>query len=73
MLYETSNWIEGMSMELKKKKKLLVCVPFQDPVMVLGINILEFVPYMNQFLSERGFDFKIFVAHQCDDKLFNRS
>ena len=28
---------------------------------------------MNQFLSERGFDFKIFVAHQCDDKLFNRS
>ena len=57
-----SNWIEGMSMELKKKKKLAVCVPFRDiPQMVLGINILEFVPYMNQFLSERGFDFKIFV------------
>ena len=38
---QPSNWIEGMSMELKKKKKLAVCVPFQDLVMVLGINILR--------------------------------
>ena len=71
---QPSNWIEGMSMELKKKKKLAVCVPFRDPGDgVRDKHLAEFVPYMNQFLSERGFDFKIFVAHQCDDKLFNRS
>jgi hypothetical protein len=55
-------------------KKLAICVPYRDPGDGSRLSHLtEFVPYLDKFLSDRNFDFKIFVSHQCDDKLFNRS
>jgi hypothetical protein len=31
-----------------------------------------FVPHISKFLDERGIEHTIYLAHQCDEKLFNR-
>ena len=43
-----------------KNKKLAICVPHYKR----EEHLKKFIPHMDKFLSERGFDFKIFVANQ---------
>lgn len=49
-------------------KKLAICVPYRNR----ETHMNEFVPYMSEFLTNQGIEHKIFIAHQADDKLFNR-
>lgn len=49
-------------------KKLAICVPYRNREQHMN----EFVPYMSEFLTNQGIEHKIFIAHQADDKLFNR-
>lgn len=49
-------------------KKLAICIPYRNREQHLN----EFVPYVSDFLDKQGIEHKIFVAHQVDDKLFNR-
>ncbi len=49
-------------------KKLAICVPYRNREKHLN----EFVPFMSSFLTNQGIEHKVFVAHQVDDKLFNR-
>jgi hypothetical protein len=48
--------------------KLGVCVPYRNREEHMNI----FVPHISKFLEERGIEHTIYLAHQCDDKLFNR-
>jgi hypothetical protein len=48
--------------------KLGVCVPYRNR----ESHMNEFVPHVSKFLEERGIEHTIYLAHQCDDKLFNR-
>lgn len=48
--------------------KLGVCVPYRNREEHMNI----FVPHVTKFLEERGIEHTIYLAHQCDDKLFNR-
>lgn len=48
--------------------KLGVCVPYRNREEHMKI----FVPYVSKFLEDRGIEHTIYLAHQCDDKLFNR-
>ena len=48
--------------------KLGVCVPYRNREEHMNI----FVPHVTKFLTERGIEHTIYLAHQCDDKLFNR-
>ena len=48
--------------------KLGVCVPYRNREEHMNI----FVPHVSKFLEERGIEHTIYLAHQCDDKLFNR-
>jgi len=48
--------------------KLGVCVPYRNREEHMNI----FVPHVSKFLTERGIEHTIYLAHQCDDKLFNR-
>jgi hypothetical protein len=48
--------------------KLGVCVPYRNR----EAHMNEFVPHVSKFLDERGIEHTIYLAHQCDDKLFNR-
>jgi hypothetical protein len=48
--------------------KLGVCVPYRNREEHMNI----FVPHVTKFLEERGIKHTIYLAHQCDDKLFNR-
>jgi len=48
--------------------KLGVCVPYRNREAHMNI----FVPHVSKFLEERGIEHTIYLAHQCDDKLFNR-
>jgi hypothetical protein len=48
--------------------KLGVCVPYRNR----EAHMNEFVPHVSKFLEERGIAHTIYLAHQCDDKLFNR-
>ena len=48
--------------------KLGVCVPYRNREEHMNI----FVPHVTRFLEERGIEHTIYLAHQCDDKLFNR-
>ena len=50
------------------KHKLGVCVPYRNREEHLRL----FVPHLTEYLNERGIDFQIYIAHQTDDKLFNR-
>ena len=51
-----------------------VCIPYRDNgdgVRKNHLNIL--VPHLTKFLNDRNIKHKIFIGHQVDDKLFNRS
>ena len=48
--------------------KLGVCVPYRNR----EAHMNEFVPHVTKFLEERGIEHTIYLAHQCDDRLFNR-
>jgi hypothetical protein len=48
--------------------KLGVCVPYRNR----EEHLKEFVPIVSKFLESKDIDFKIYFAHQVDDKLFNR-
>ena len=48
--------------------KLGVCVPYRNR----EAHMNEFVPHVTKFLEERGIEHTIYLAHQCDAKLFNR-
>jgi hypothetical protein len=48
--------------------KLGVCVPYRNR----EEHMNEFVPHITKFLEERRIEHTIYLAHQCDDKLFNR-
>jgi hypothetical protein len=50
------------------KHKLGVCVPYRNR----EEHLKEFVPTVSKFLESQNIDFKIYFAHQTDDKLFNR-
>jgi hypothetical protein len=50
------------------KHKLGVCVPYRNR----EEHLKEFVPIVSKFLQSKNIDFKIYFAHQTDDKLFNR-
>ena len=48
--------------------KLGVCVPYRNREEHMNI----FVPHVSKFLEDRGIEHTIYLAHQCDEKLFNR-
>jgi len=48
--------------------KLGVCVPYRNREEHMKV----FVPHVSKFLEDRGIEHTIYLAHQCDDKLFNR-
>jgi hypothetical protein len=50
------------------KHKLGVCVPYRNR----EEHLKEFIPIVSKFLKSKDIDFKIYFAHQVDDKLFNR-
>lgn len=50
------------------KHKLGVCVPYRNR----EEHLKEFIPVVSKFLESKDIDFKIYFAHQTDDKLFNR-
>ncbi len=50
------------------KHKLGVCVPYRNR----EEHLKEFIPIVSKFLESKNIDFKIYFAHQVDDKLFNR-
>ena len=53
---------------MKMNKKLAICVPYRNRKKHLNI----FIPYITNFLSEKGIEHKIFICHQTDNKPFNR-
>ena len=53
---------------LVKDPKLAIIVPYRDREEHLG----RFVPHMDEFLSQRNIEHKIFVIEQSDEKPFNR-
>ena len=48
--------------------KLGVCVPYRNREEHMNV----FVPHISKFLEERGIEHTIYLAHQNDEKLFNR-
>lgn len=48
--------------------KLGVCVPYRNR----QEHLKEFIPAITNHLQKQDIDFNIYVAHQVDDKLFNR-
>jgi hypothetical protein len=48
--------------------KLGVCVPYRNR----ETHLRKFVPKISRYLNRNNIDFHIYVAHQVDDKLFNR-
>jgi len=50
------------------KHKLGVCVPYRNREQ----HLKQFIPTVSKFLKSKDIDFKIYFAHQVDDKLFNR-
>jgi hypothetical protein len=48
--------------------KLGVCVPYRNR----EEHMNTFVPHITKFLEERGIEHTIYLAHQCDENLFNR-
>ena len=53
---------------LVKDPKLAIIVPYRDR----EEHLARFVPHMNEFLSERNIEHKIFVIEQSNEKPFNR-
>jgi hypothetical protein len=51
-----------------QKEKLLVVVPYRDR----EEHLKEFIPYIHQALNTQNILYRIVIAEQYDDKLFNR-
>lgn len=49
-------------------KKLGICVPYRNREKHLSM----FVPILSKFLTKKGINHQFYIAHQVDDKLFNR-
>ncbi|XP_006815466.1 beta-1,4-galactosyltransferase 7-like [Saccoglossus kowalevskii] len=60
---------DGDDMEYKTKHKLGIIVPFRDRLE----ELLEFVPYMHEFLAQQNVQYHIYVIHQVDSHRFNRA
>ncbi len=50
------------------KHKLGICIPYRNRY----DHLQKLVPHLTEFLNKKGIDHKFYVAHQADDKLFNR-
>lgn len=48
--------------------KLGVCVPYRNR----EEHLKEFIPKVGEYLTKQGIEHEFFIAHQVDDKLFNR-
>jgi hypothetical protein len=48
--------------------KLGVCVPYRNREEHMNV----FVPHLSNFLTKKGIEHTIYLAHQCDEFLFNR-
>ena len=48
--------------------KLGICIPYRDR----EEHLKRLVPKLTEHLKKQGIDHKFYVAHQVDDKLFNR-
>lgn len=48
--------------------KLGICIPYRDR----EEHLKRIIPHLTKHLNKRGIDHKFYVAHQVDDKLFNR-
>lgn len=48
--------------------KLGICIPYRDR----EEHLKQLVPHLTKHLNRQGIDHKFYVAHQVDDKLFNR-
>ena len=53
---------------LVKNPKLAVIVPYRDR----EEHLSRFVPHMDEFLSDKNIDYKIFIIEQSDERPFNR-
>jgi hypothetical protein len=49
-------------------KKLGICVPYRNREKHLSM----FIPILSKFLTKKGINHQFYIAHQTDDKLFNR-
>lgn len=49
--------------------KMSIIVPYRDR----EAHLNQFIPYMKNFLDEKGVEFHIFIVNQSDDKPFNRA
>jgi hypothetical protein len=49
-------------------KKLGICVPYRNREKHLNM----FIPILSKFLNKKGINHQFYIAHQTDDKLFNR-
>ena len=58
----------------RQEHYLGVCIPYRDSGDGVRKKHLDtLVPYLTKFLNDRNIKHKIFIGHQVDDKLFNRS
>lgn len=48
--------------------KLGICIPYRDR----EEHLKKLVPHLSKYLTEKGIDHHFYVAHQVDEKLFNR-
>jgi len=48
--------------------KLGICIPYRNRYE----HLQKLVPHLTEFLNKRGIEHRFYVAHQADDKLFNR-
>ena len=49
-------------------KKLGICVPYRNREKHLNM----FIPILSKFLNKKRINHQFYIAHQTDDKLFNR-
>lgn len=57
---------QAVSTTVTKRHKMAILVPFRDRFE----ELLEFVPYMHDFLNKQGTAFQIYVINQVDDYRF---
>ena len=50
------------------KKKLGICIPYRNRESHLKVLL----PHLTKFLNKKGIPHQFYIAHQTDDKLFNR-
>lgn len=67
--YEKFEIVTPRKKLLSTKHRLAVLVPYRERFE----ELLQFIPFMNQFLNEQSLDFKIFILNQVDSYRFNRA